>query len=126
MYKQAGKRSSRRRDDGRIQRIKQLTPSPRTRIATGLAPRPPLDTPFVAPRDDVEARVARIWEEVLRVGPLGADDDFFDLGGESLQAFAMISRLRETLGVALTVRDMFTTATIGGVASLVREGAPPR
>jgi hypothetical protein len=57
------------------------------------APRPPLDTPYVAPRDALEERVAR------RVGggpaPRAARhrDDFFDLGGESLQAFALIARV---------------------------------
>jgi acyl carrier protein len=90
-----------------------------------LAPRPPLDTPFVAPRDEVEARVAHIWESVLQVGPLGADDDFFDLGGESLQAFAMLARLRDAFGVALTVRDLFAAGTIGGIAAVLRRAAPP-
>jgi hypothetical protein len=46
------------------------------------APRPALDTAFVAPRDALEECVARLWEEVLRHAPLGTADDFFDLGGE--------------------------------------------
>ena len=88
------------------------------------APRPPLDTPFVAPRDALEERVARLWEEVLRRAPLGTDDDFFDLGGESLQAFALIARVHDAFGVPMTARDLFAAGTIAGMAALVRERAP--
>ena len=88
-----------------------------------LAPRPTLATPFVAPRDALEARVARLWEEVLRKGPLGADDDFFDLGGESLQAFALLARIHEAFGVKLTARDLFDGGTVAKMAAQVRERA---
>jgi hypothetical protein len=76
-------------------------------------------------REDVEGRVGRLWEEVLRRSPIGVHDDFFDLGGESLQAFALIARVHATFGVSLTVRDLFAAGTIAGMAALVRErGAP--
>jgi aryl carrier-like protein len=88
-----------------------------------LGQRPALDTPFVAPRDALEERVARVWEEVLRRAPLGADDDYFDLGGDSLQAFAILARVREALGVTLTARDLFAAGTIAGMAGLIRERA---
>jgi hypothetical protein len=88
------------------------------------AARPPIDTPFVAPRDEVEARIARIWEALLRVGPLGVDDDFFDLGGESLTGFALLARVHDAFGVKLTVGDLFAGATtISGMAALVRARA---
>ncbi|HEY8245585.1 MAG TPA: phosphopantetheine-binding protein [Casimicrobiaceae bacterium] len=90
------------------------------------APRPALDTAFVAPRDALEECVARLWEEVLRHAPLGTADDFFDLGGESLQAFALIARVRDAFGVQLTPRDLFAAGTIAGMAGLIRERAPPR
>lgn len=53
---------------------------------------------FVAPRDEVEARVAEIFQEVLSVSPIGVNDDFFELGGQSM------------LGVR--ARDMFATRTV--------------
>jgi hypothetical protein len=74
-------------------------------------------------RDDVEARVARLWEEVLRRPAIGAHDDFFDLGGESLQAFALCARVHAAFGVTLTVRDLFEAGTIARMAALVRERA---
>jgi acyl carrier protein len=89
-----------------------------------LAPRPAIDTPFVAPRDALEERVARLWEEVLRRAPIGADDDFFDLGGESLQAFALIGRVHDAFGVRLTARDLFAAGTIAGMAGMIRGRSP--
>ena len=89
------------------------------------AARPPLDVAYVAPRDELETRVARIWEALLGVGPLGVDDDYFDLGGESLQGFALIARIHDAFGVKLAVRDLFSVgATIGGMAMLIRERGP--
>lgn len=76
-----------------------------------------------APGDDIEARVARLWEEVLRRPAIGVHDDFFDLGGESLQAFALCARVHAAFGVALTVRDLFEAGTIAGMAARVRERA---
>ena len=75
------------------------------------------------PRDDVEGRVGRLWEEVLQRSPIGAHDDFFDLGGESLQAFALIARVHAAFGVTISVRDLFAAGTIAGMAALVRERA---
>ena len=89
---------------------------------TSLA-RPPLDYPYVAPRDAVEARLAQLWADVLRMGPLGADDDFFDLGGESLHAFALIARVHDAFGVTLTARDLFDGGTIARMAEIVRRKA---
>ena len=51
--------------------------------------RPALANDYLAPRDATEAGLARIWEAVLGVAPIGVDDDFFDLGGDSLRAFAL-------------------------------------
>ena len=62
------------------------------------SPPPPapraLPTAYVAPRNELEAQLAQLWESVLAVVPIGMDDDFFDLGGESLHAFALISRVQ--------------------------------
>ena len=76
------------------------------------------------PRDDVEGRVGRLWEEVLQRSPIGAHDDFFDLGGESLQAFAILARVHEAFGVTLTARDLFAAGTIAGMAGMIRERNP--
>jgi acyl carrier protein len=83
------------------------------------AARPPLDVPYVAPRDAHEARLARIWEEVLAIAPVGVDDDFFDLGGASLHAFAVIARVQQAFGITLSPRDLLGGGTVGAMAALV-------
>lgn len=83
--------------------------------------RPSLDTVYVAPRNSLEAQLARIWEEVLRVAPIGMDDNFFDLGGDSLQAFSVISRALMHFDVKLTPKDLFAFASIGAMAVRIAE-----
>ena len=87
----------------------------------------------VAPRNPLEARLARIWEEVLppSATPIGVDDDFFDLGGESLHAFAVIGRVLREFGVQLSPRDLFACPSVGAMAAVIddlqrhRDGAAP-
>jgi hypothetical protein len=88
------------------------------------ATRPAVPTAYVAPRDEVEAGVARLWEEVLCVAPVGVDDDYFDLGGESLAAFAIITRIHARFGVTLTPRDFFDAGTVAAMAATIRSRAP--
>ncbi|MFI6348455.1 condensation domain-containing protein [Streptomyces sp. NPDC050560] len=86
--------------------------------------RPALDTPYIEPRTDLERTVAEAWQTVLGLDRVGAEDDFFDLGGESLLAMQLVTRLREELGVALSVRDFFDSGapTVAVLAGLVERG----
>ncbi|HQU47873.1 MAG TPA: phosphopantetheine-binding protein [Casimicrobiaceae bacterium] len=82
-------------------------------------PRPALANAYVAPRSPLERALATHWEDVLAVAPVGVDDDFFDLGGESLHAFALIARAARDLGAALDARDLFTCPTVAGLAAMI-------
>ncbi|MFJ4323024.1 non-ribosomal peptide synthase/polyketide synthase [Streptomyces tricolor] len=73
----------------------------------------------VAPRSARERALAAIWAEVLGVDAVGVTDDFFDLGGESILAARVLARIRDELGVRLTVRDVFTARTIAALAPLL-------
>jgi thioesterase domain-containing protein/acyl carrier protein len=88
--------------------------------------RPELSGGFLAPRTDTEARIAGIWEEVLDVRPVGVKDDFFDLGGNSLQAARLFVRLHKTLGVPLPLSVLLEEATVERLARHVEQadGAP--
>ncbi|TDD94832.1 non-ribosomal peptide synthetase [Actinomadura rubrisoli] len=71
--------------------------------------------------------VAGIWREVLGIAEVGADESFFDLGGDSIRAVAVVGRMRAA-GVAVTVRDVFerrTVAELAGLAGRVGAAAPP-
>ncbi|WCN02036.1 non-ribosomal peptide synthetase [Streptomyces sp. M92] len=67
---------------------------------------------FVAPRTDVEHRLAGLWEGVLGVEPIGADDDFFDLGGHSLNATELLGAVRAEFGVTIPARVLYLQPTL--------------
>ena len=83
---------------------------------SGLEERPDLPVPYVEPRNEIESQVARIWSEVLRIRGIGAEDNFFDLGGNSLVATQLVSRLRGAFQVELGLQDFFEGATVANVA----------
>ncbi|HSP79980.1 MAG TPA: amino acid adenylation domain-containing protein, partial [Myxococcaceae bacterium] len=68
------------------------------------------------PETEVEKKLAAIWAEVLHVEQVGAEDDFFALGGHSLLATQVVSRVRSTFGVELSLRALFETRTVSGLA----------
>jgi len=89
--------------------------------AQTLHPRPRLATPFVAPRGEMEERIAELWRRVLGVAEVGIYDSFLDLGGHSLLATQMLSLLREEMRVDLPIEEMFADPTVAGVAAAAIE-----
>jgi amino acid adenylation domain-containing protein len=81
----------------------------------------------VAPRDEVELRLARIWEDLLGRSPIGVTDDFFSLGGYSLLAATLLIRIETGFGRSLPLAAIFQAPTIEELARLLRregEDAP--
>jgi len=76
---------------------------------------------YVAPRTSVEWELAVIWREVLRCAePISVDDSFFDIGGHSLAATQVASRVRERLGTDITLREFFENPTIARLAEHIQ------
>jgi acyl carrier protein len=71
---------------------------------------------YVAPRNDVEETLSRIWSEVLGVSDVGVHDDFFELGGHSLLATQLLSHVTDTLQVGLPLRWLFDGPTVADIA----------
>jgi hypothetical protein len=90
-------------------------------------PQPGADDPFdgyVAPRTPMERQLTDMLHDLLTVDRIGVYDGFFGLGGSSLLATQLISRIRETFHVELSLRDLFESATVDRLAFLiVREQA---
>ncbi|WP_199442872.1 non-ribosomal peptide synthetase [Umezawaea beigongshangensis] len=80
-----------------------------------------VDARYAAPRDDAERTVARLWGEVLGLDRVGVDDDFFQLGGDSLSAVRVSSRIRAAFGVDVPVRALFDAPTVAALASRLSE-----
>jgi amino acid adenylation domain-containing protein len=70
----------------------------------------------VAPRTEVERRLAAIWAEVLNAAEVGVDDNFFDLGGHSLLAMRLAARVSAAFGVDVPIRRLFDRPTVAGLA----------
>ena len=75
---------------------------------------------YAAPFGHVEITLARIWCEVLGLEQIGRQDNFFDLGGHSLKATQVVSRVRRDLGVAPSVRAIFERPTLHALATHLR------
>ncbi|HSE15898.1 MAG TPA: beta-ketoacyl synthase N-terminal-like domain-containing protein [Pyrinomonadaceae bacterium] len=81
--------------------------------------RPNLSTPYVAPRNDTEKAVAAIWQELFGLEEIGVHDEFFELGGSSLLAIQLITRLRNSFGEDVSMNSIFEQPTIAGLAEIV-------
>jgi amino acid adenylation domain-containing protein len=74
---------------------------------------------FVGPRTETEKALAAIWSELLYVENIGINDDFFDLGGQSLVAIRAVSRIREVFAVDVPLRNLFERPTVAGLAEII-------
>src|SRR5436853_591828 len=81
-------------------------------------PRPNMAIAYVAPRSDLERRLAEIWQQVLGIEQVGVHDSFFDLGGDSVLAIHVISRAGAT-GIQLTPPQLFQFPTVAQLAAAV-------
>jgi amino acid adenylation domain-containing protein len=76
---------------------------------------------FVAPRTPIEETLAGLWREVLKVEQIGIQDNFFDLGGHSLIAIKLVSRIRTEFNVELALADFFAAATVEALGERIEE-----
>jgi phthiocerol/phenolphthiocerol synthesis type-I polyketide synthase E len=78
-------------------------------------PRPPLATAYREPADDLERAVAGLWTDMLGIENVGADDNFFDLGGHSLIAMRLVARLGELVDLDVPLRLVFSAPTVAAM-----------
>ncbi|MDZ8092001.1 MAG: amino acid adenylation domain-containing protein [Nostoc sp. DedQUE05] len=78
--------------------------------------RPKLETAYVLPRNEMEHAIADIWQKILKVEKVGIQDNFFDLGGHSLNVLQVYSKLRELYKADLVITDLFKYPTISSIS----------
>lgn len=92
---------------GKVDR--QALPAPATT-------RPDLVTPFVAPRNETEQQIAAVWAELLELDEIGVEDNFFDVGGNSITAMRMVLRVEAVTGMT-TPAGYFQSPTVAALAA---------
>ncbi|MBO9643442.1 MAG: SDR family NAD(P)-dependent oxidoreductase [Pseudacidovorax sp.] len=103
-------------DNGMLSLV-ETTPAPLGR--GGVHPRPALATAFVAPEGELQQGLAAIWQELLGITGIGADDNLFELGGDSLLAIQILARTRKAYQVDLHPAPFFQSPNVRGLAVLV-------
>ncbi|HEU0299475.1 MAG TPA: phosphopantetheine-binding protein, partial [Longimicrobium sp.] len=96
--------------NGKVDRRALPAPAPRRADEAG-----------AGPRTEVERTLAAVWAEVLPVERVYLNDNFFDLGGHSLMATQVVTRVREALGVELPLARVFAAPTLAELARVVEE-----
>jgi natural product biosynthesis luciferase-like monooxygenase protein len=76
-------------------------------------------TPFVPPATDVERKLAAIFQELLGVNVIGIDDNFFDMGANSLMMVRVVEKIRAELGLKMSVVRLFQYPTLGSLAAAI-------
>ncbi|MET9896956.1 condensation domain-containing protein, partial [Streptomyces sp. NPDC006465] len=105
--------------NGKLDR--RALPDPETGAATDA---------YIAPRSETEETIAEVWGQVLGLARVGVEDNFFDLGGHSIKAIALVGALRAQ-GFEASVGDVFRHRTVAGLAAALgtpagtAEEAPP-
>ncbi|HSF86851.1 MAG TPA: amino acid adenylation domain-containing protein [Acidimicrobiia bacterium] len=82
------------------------------------------DADYVAPRTEVEERIAEVWQEVLGVDRVGMNDPFIELGGDSILNIQIVAKAKAR-GLAFTPQQLFERKTIGALAPVVVADSPP-
>lgn len=80
--------------------------------------RPDLESNYIAPRNEVEQKLAEIWQQVLGVAQIGVEDSFFELGGDSIIGLQIIAKANQA-GLQLSRRHIFQYPTIAKLATVV-------
>jgi len=86
--------------------------------------RPELDGGYVAARNDIEAVLVDLWQEVLGINEVGVSDNFFDLGGHSLKATRLLSKVRSIFRTQLPLSVVFEATTIEALARALVQHEP--
>jgi amino acid adenylation domain-containing protein len=85
--------------------------------------RPELETEYIAPRYEMEHKIAGIWAKFFGFQQVGVQDDFFDLGGDSLRAMVIASKIHKELNIEIPIQEFFNSPTIEGLAGYIDHDA---
>jgi amino acid adenylation domain-containing protein len=85
-----------------------------------LRPRPALSTPYAAPADPTQQALAEVWQDYFGIDRVGIQDDFFELGGDSLMATIMSARIHKRINVRIPITEIFQGPTIERLSAYIQ------
>lgn len=88
----------------------------RRALAAAEPERPHLRQKLIEPRNEIESVLTNIYQDVLKLDAVGVEDNFFDLGGDSLSATRVVARVRADFRQSLRLPDVFRFSTVAGLA----------
>jgi amino acid adenylation domain-containing protein len=105
--------------------LQDIPLSSNNKVNRKMLPLPELESEieYVAPRDEKEYQMVNIWSEILGVSRIGIYDSFFDLGGNSLKAAVLITRIHQVFDVRITLREMFLKPTVLGMVEFIKSSS---
>jgi amino acid adenylation domain-containing protein len=86
--------------------------------------RPDIETPFVTPKNKIEAQIALIWQDILELEKVGVEDNFFELGGDSLSALEMTLEVEKSFSKAVP-QSFFRQPTISYLSTIIESDHQP-
>lgn len=78
-------------------------------------------TPYCAPQNNIEQQLARIWQTILGVDPIGVHDNYFEIGGDSVMIIQIIRLIHEAFQITLPMHLLFEAPTIAALAQIVAQ-----
>ncbi|MEO8110497.1 MAG: SDR family NAD(P)-dependent oxidoreductase [Ginsengibacter sp.] len=88
---------------------------------TQLYSRPGLQQEYIAPRNEIEKKLADLWRKTLHIDRVGIHDSFFELGGDSVLAAQILGSAQKTFGIRIDPRDAFQAFTVKRLAELLQD-----
>ncbi|MCX6584830.1 MAG: amino acid adenylation domain-containing protein [Candidatus Aminicenantes bacterium] len=83
--------------------------------------RPNVSSAYAAPTNETEQKLALIWQELLGIDQVGVNDDFFDLGGDSLKATLLVAKIKQAFNSGITVREIFNSPRIRDLSKYIEK-----
>jgi amino acid adenylation domain-containing protein len=103
--------------------LERIPLTPNGKLNRKLLPEPEIGTLtdfYTAPGDPVEKKLVEMWQEILEVDRIGIDDHFFQLGGHSLKAIILISRMNKAFHIDVLLAEIFRTPTVRGLSAYIK------
>ncbi|SFB39990.1 thioesterase domain-containing protein, partial [Clostridium frigidicarnis] len=104
--------------------LEKMPITPNGKIDRRALPKPNLDElsiSYEAPRNQVEEALVEMWKEILNIKKVGINDNFFEIGGHSLKATKLISRINKKFNAEISIKDVFYKQTIKELSHFIGE-----